>query len=120
VRVVISNGYNTTERLWLVHVMESTDVESLENIPDKYSLEQNYPNPFNPVTRIKFSLPQAEFVELKVYDILGNEIALIVNEFKAAGYHEVSFKSTSLPSGLYFYSIQAGGNSFVKKMLLLK
>lgn len=108
-----------------------SDIESdSEILPENFILEQNYPNPFNPTTKIKFSIPnigtqRAVSVQLKVYDVLGNEIATLINEEKSAGNYEVEFSSHSgagrnLPSGIYFYSLAAGNYSETKKMLLLK
>jgi hypothetical protein len=97
-------------------------------IVDRYYLEQNYTNPFNPTTIIKYQIPELSFVTLKVYDVLGNEIATLVNEEKSRGSYEVEFDALRLTSGIYFYRIQAGdpltssGQSFVetKKMILMK
>jgi len=88
----------------------------------KYSLQQNYPNPFNPTTTIAFSVPSNEFVTLKVYDVSGKEIAVLVNEYKKAGNYELQFSTSSLnlASGIYFYRLQAGNFTDVKKMVLLK
>lgn len=94
------------------------------NIPDKFSLEANFPNPFNPATEISYSLPQAGFVSLKVYDILGNLVAQLVNETKAAGYHHVRFDAGKLQSGVYIARIEVKSalQSFiqVRKMVYLK
>jgi len=106
-------------------------VKSLNEInPQSFSLEQNYPNPFNPTTKIKYTILSVgtsfmKFVKLKVYDILGNEIATLVNEEQPAGSYEVEFTSHSgearnLPSGVYFYRLQAGNYSKTMKMLLLR
>jgi len=89
-------------------------------IPYKYALEQNYPNPFNPLTTIKYSVPESGSVQLKVYDIIGNEVATLVNEIKAPGSHEVSFNAAQLTSGVYIYSLKAGNFAQIKKMILLK
>lgn len=80
----------------------------------------NYPNPFNPVTNIKFNLPMDIFVSLKIYDVLGREIKELVNEFKAAGRYSVTFDGSNFSSGIYYYKIEAGNFSQVKKMLLIK
>jgi hypothetical protein len=85
-----------------------------------YALEQNYPNPFNPSTKIKFQLPKDGFVTLKVYDILGKEIATLINEEKSQGKYEVNFNASSLSSGVYIYKIQAGDFVSSRKMILLK
>ncbi|NUN09302.1 MAG: T9SS type A sorting domain-containing protein [Ignavibacteriaceae bacterium] len=85
-----------------------------------FSLGDNYPNPFNPVTVIGFSIPVASEVSLKIYDILGNEVADLVNSAKTAGYHNVQFNSTGLASGVYFYQLRAGSFSQIKKMIIVK
>jgi len=92
-----------------------------------FNLEQNYPNPFNPSTNIGFRIADRGFVTLKVYDILGNEIATLVNEVLSAGEYEVEFNATShsgevrsLPSGIYFYQIKTGSFIQTKKMVLTK
>jgi len=89
-------------------------------IPREYSLEQNYPNPFNPSTKINFKLPQKEFVTVKVFNILGKEVAILINEQKEAGKHEVDFDASGLNSGVYFYRIDAGTFVETKKMILMK
>jgi hypothetical protein len=88
--------------------------------PSDFSLSQNYPNPFNPSTVIRYQLPVIGFVTLKVYDILGREIATLVNEEKPAGEYEVEFNGSNLPSGIYFYQLKAEQYSETKKMILLK
>ena len=99
----------------------STDITEIDNaVPTEFALEQNYPNPFNPSTSIRFSLPLANQVQLKVYNMLGQEVATLLNEFKNAGSYEVSFDAANLPSGVYVYAITAGSFSAVKKMMLLK
>ena len=81
---------------------------------------QNYPNPFNPATTIKYSIPELSFVILKVYDVLGNEIVALINEEIPAGSYEIEFNATDLPSGAYFYRLQAGSFVETKKMVLMK
>ncbi len=88
--------------------------------PDNFHLAQNYPNPFNPVTTIQFSIPQRSNVTMKVYDILGNEVATLVNEEKDRGVYMVSFNASGLASGIYFYKLQAGSFVETKKMILIK
>ncbi len=119
-----------------------TDIEDeLTNLPKKFALEQNYPNPFNPTTKIKFTIPtlpdrqagsplnpspyqgeenRERFITLKIYDILGNEIATLVNEQKSTGSYEVEFNSTGLSSGVYFYKLNSGSLTQTKKMVLIK
>ncbi|NOS84077.1 MAG: T9SS type A sorting domain-containing protein [Ignavibacteria bacterium] len=90
------------------------------NIPDNFSLGQNYPNPFNPQTKIKFSIMQTSFAEMKIFDILGREVKTLVNENLKAGEYEVSFNAANLPSGIYFYRLNAGEFMQTKKMVLIK
>ncbi|WP_304041493.1 T9SS type A sorting domain-containing protein [Ignavibacterium album] len=101
-----------------------TDVEDEKQIPTEFALEQNYPNPFNPSTKIRFSIPnvgtELALSVLKVYDILGNEVATLVNEEKPAGVYEVEFNASQLSSGIYFYKLSAGSFTEVKKMTVLK
>jgi hypothetical protein len=85
-----------------------------------FNLEQNYPNPFNPTTTLSFVIGHRSFVTLKVYDVLGNEIATLVNEEKPAGSYEVEFDAKDLTSGIYFYQLRAGEFSQTKKMILMK
>ena len=89
-------------------------------LPDKFELSQNYPNPFNPTTLIKYSLPKAGNVSLKVYNVLGKEVATLVNGYQTAGNYKVEFNARGLASGLYFYRLTAGDFVSVKKMMLLK
>ncbi len=89
-------------------------------IPKEYNLSQNYPNPFNPVTMIKFALPKASYVKLKVYDIIGREVANLVDEQKSAGTYLVDFNASSFTSGVYFYRLEANGYVEVKRMVVLK
>jgi len=94
-------------------------------IVDEFKLFQNYPNPFNPSTKIKFTIPYVETghapsVQLKVYDVLGNEITTLVSEEKPAGSYEVEFNASLLPSGVYFYQLKAGSYIETKKMILMK
>ncbi len=98
-----------------------TDVGYEENpITNEFELEQNYPNPFNPITNIRFRIVDFGFITLKVYDILGNEVATLVNEEPSAGEYEVEFDGTGIPSGIYFYQLKSGNFVQTKKMLLLK
>jgi len=99
----------------------TTAVEEIGGtLPAGYSLSQNYPNPFNPTTTIEFSLPQSGFVSLRVFDLLGQEIATLVNEEKAAGSYRATFDASNLPSGTYFYALKTAGYSSAKKMAILK
>ena len=98
----------------------TTGIEQFSEIPEKFNLEQNYPNPFNPSTTISFSIPSSGFTSLKVYDILGKEVATLVNEEKQSGTYEVKFDAASLSSGIYFYTLTAELFSQTKKMILMK
>jgi hypothetical protein len=83
-------------------------------------MEQNYPNPFNPTTKIKYQIAKAGFVNLQVYDVLGNEVVTLINKEMQAGSYEVEFDASILPSGIYYYTLNAGEFSQTKKMILLK
>ncbi|MBN1633246.1 MAG: T9SS type A sorting domain-containing protein [Ignavibacteria bacterium] len=89
-------------------------------IPDEYNLGQNFPNPFNPSTKIQFDLPENGFVSLKVYDMLGREVAVLVNDYESAGSYIVDFNGSRLSSGIYYYRIETGSYAEVRKMILLK
>ncbi len=98
----------------------SNSAEVSIQAPAKFSLDQNYPNPFNPSTKINYSIPEKSFISLKVYDILGKEVAALVNEQKPAGSYEVNFNASGLASGIYIYKLESGGNILTRKMLLMK
>ena len=99
-----------------------------QHLPTEFALEQNYPNPFNPSTTFRYSIPTQSKVVIKVYDILGNEIATLMDEEKSVGTYELTWNAANLPSGVYFYQLRAvdpstsSGQGFIntKKMLLLK
>lgn len=97
-----------------------TDVTAVEGLPEQFSLSQNYPNPFNPSTRIEYQLPHKEFVSLRVFDVLGREVALLVNEVQSPGTHSVEFSATGLASGVYFYRLESGGFVETKRLVLLR
>ncbi len=96
-----------------------TEVEDI-NQPFSYSLEQNYPNPFNPSTTIKYQIPELSFVSLKVFDVLGNEIEILINEEKLVGTYKLTWNADQLTSGAYFYQLKAGNFVETKKMILIK
>jgi len=89
-------------------------------LPNQFALYQNYPNPFNPSTTISYDLPTNDFVTLKIYDVLGNEITTLVNEQQQAGYHKINFDAFSLSSGMFFYTLQSGNKFLTNKMILIK
>ena len=90
------------------------------NVPSQFVLEQNYPNPFNPSTKIQFSIVHRQLTIVKVYDVLGREVATLVNAVKEPGTYTVEFDASSLASGVYFYRLQAGTYVETRKLLLLK
>ncbi|MBA4407232.1 hypothetical protein C0389_08165 [bacterium] len=128
-RINAKNNIGTSDwsQIWKFTTVNVVSVNEHE-LPLDFRLIQNYPNPFNPSTKINFSIPNSQFVTLKVYDILGRELATLVNEEKLPGTYEVKFDGSTLPSGIYFYRLQAGnpslgsgqGYSETKKLLLLK
>lgn len=100
---------------------QTTNVNNISNeVADAYELHQNYPNPFNPVTNIKFSIVESGLVSLKVYDVLGKEVAVLLNENKQAGVYEYQFDASRLSSGIYFYTLQSGDFIQTKRMTLVK
>jgi hypothetical protein len=94
--------------------------EHSQSTPNNFALEQNYPNPFNPSTVISYQLPVNSMVSLKIYDLLGREIATLVNEEQSAGWKEVKWNASAFSSGFYFYKLQTGNFVDVKKMLVVK
>lgn len=101
-------------------LVTSVDENPTADIPASFSLKQNYPNPFNPSTNIEFGIAKSEFVSLKVYNMLGQEIAVLVNEQRQAGSHTATFDAHKLPSGVYYYRLQSGSFSETRKMVLMK
>jgi hypothetical protein len=99
---------------------EYSDVVEVENVPTEFTLYQNYPNPFNPTTKIRYQLPKESNVTIKIYDVLGSEVATLLNENKEAGVYEVEFNVDNLSSGTYIYKINADNFVQTKKMVLLK
>lgn len=124
--MVIYAWENWENSAWQNHIqllftyVPITNVEDEIINPDKFSLLQNYPNPFNPTTRIQYSIGSMQHLKLKVYDVLGNEVATLVNEYKPAGSYEVEFDASGLTSGVYFYKLQAESFIETKKMILLR
>jgi hypothetical protein len=112
--VVINNVFGVKDSV-------ATGIKQVgNNIPSQFTLSQNYPNPFNPSTIIKYSVPKAQLVTLKVYNLLGQEVATLVNNQQNAGNYEVTFSADKLASGIYFYTLNAGNFVSTKKMILLK
>jgi len=115
------NDFGRAYNFTFSHKLIVTGVASpVVGVPAVYSLSQNYPNPFNPSTTIKYELPKTSMVRLSVYDILGREVSVLVNERKNAGAYEVKCDAASLSSGVYLYRLQAGEFTQTKRMLLLR
>jgi hypothetical protein len=115
------NGAYSIGEIYVYGVPRGTDVAMLNSeIPKTYSLSQNYPNPFNPVSKIRYDLPQESNVSLKIYDVLGREVKVLVDAKQTVGSYEVEFNAAKYSSGLYFYRITAGNFVQTKKMMLLK
>ena len=114
----------TSQGVWIRSINDTVTTTAVNESkimnPTVFMLFQNYPNPFNPITIIKYDLPKAGRVTLKIYDVLGRKVATLINEEKPAGRYQVEFNGSSFASGVYFYRIQAGNYSSVKKMILLK
>lgn len=106
---------------WILKTINSVVVGIEDEMqPQTFSLEQNYPNPFNPVTKIKFTLASNEYTTLKVYDIIGKEISTLVNNQMEKGHYEINFDASNLPSGVYLYTLNAGGYKETRKMILMR
>ncbi|MCB9247329.1 MAG: T9SS type A sorting domain-containing protein [Ignavibacteriales bacterium] len=96
------------------------ELDFTNEIPNKFNLAQNYPNPFNPSTTISFALPTASEVQLSVYNILGQQVATLVNEVKNAGTYKVNWDASNLSSGVYIYRLRAGAQVLTNRMILMK
>lgn len=111
-----------SDGLWYIDISSWTGIgdDPAPNLPAAYQLDQNYPNPFNPATTIRYQLPAAGRVVLKIFNILGSEVATLIDENKPAGEHSVEFDAGTLPSGYYIYQIKSNGFESAKKMLLIR
>ena len=118
--ILITHNAGTQDTVAVTGNGTSTGVEDNLEMSAKYSLGQNYPNPFNPATTISYQLPEKGSVSLKVYDVLGKEIATVVNGLQEAGYYTVQFDASKFSTGIYFYRFQAHNYTEMKKMLLMK
>lgn len=98
----------------------SVELDNSKPLPKEFALEQNYPNPFNPATKISWQSPVSGNQTLKIYDILGNEVATLVNQFLEAGSYYTEFNASQLTSGIYIFRLQVGDKVFTKKMTLMK
>jgi hypothetical protein len=118
----VNAGFKNPSKKWdsvMVNI-SLTDIGENHTNPNAFKLYDNYPNPFNPSTTLRYSIPEASFTTIKIYDALGNEVSSLVNETKTAGTYEVEFNATDLSSGIYYYSLQAGSFIETKKMILMK
>jgi hypothetical protein len=125
ITIHISNGtgFANVGSFALIDQLSFTDpsaVEQINGLPQDYNLSQNYPNPFNPTTKIEYNLPEQSVVQLKVYDILGNEVASLVNEEQSAGTYRADFIANNLASGFYVAQLRAGNFTKTIKMTLMK
>ncbi len=112
-------NFDVSDDVFQIDILPSVN-EEFRGIPKDYTLIQNYPNPFNPVTKIYYGVPQTSYVELTVFDLLGNEIVKLISNEKVTGYHSVDFDASNYNSGIYFYRLQAGDFIETKKMVLIK
>jgi hypothetical protein len=120
VTVQATDGQLSTTTTQYIAASDITDVQKLNDIPTVYSLSQNYPNPFNPTTFIQFGIPKEGFVKLSVFNVIGQEIKVLVNENMSAGNYKINFDASKLNSGMYLYRIETKNYTSVKKMLLVK
>jgi hypothetical protein len=117
---VVMNTSPTTQAIYSYTASSATEVAAQTKLPLHYSLEQNYPNPFNPSTTIRFQMPSKGFVTLRIYDIIGREVATLLDGFQEAGTHDVKFDAFNLPSGIYLYRFTSGTYTETKKLVLIK
>ena len=111
---------STVIRNIVLQSLEAIHLQPDNIVPSQYYLSQNHPNPFNPTTTIKYGLPKESKVTLKIFNILGQEVATLVDEHQPAGYHQITWDAAGHSSGIYFYKIQAGEFQKIRKMILLK
>ena len=111
-RISENNGTN--------ELVSSLKVRDNDSRPTEFMLYQNYPNPFNPSTIITYQIKESNYVQLKVYDVLCHEVALLVDKVQPAGYYQITFDGNNLSDGIYFYRLQTGNYVDVKKMVLVK
>jgi hypothetical protein len=117
----LSEAKELTEFIMMDKFEEVMSIEEDEKVvPSEHNLSQNYPNPFNPTTIIKYSIPQESLVSLKIYNLIGEEVATLVGETQTIGNYKIEFNATALPSGVYFYKLQADSFVETKKMVLMK
>lgn len=113
-------GCNSPAEVLATPCETSTGVEAPSDVPEHVVLAANYPNPFNPQTAIRYGLPEPASVRLVVFDAMGRRVHVLVEEYQAAGWHEVVFDGGNLPSGVYFYRLEAGAFKTSRRMLLIR
>ena len=118
--ILSHEDHEMMRRFEVVAALPKENYVVVDNIPNDFSLSQNYPNPFNPSTTINFNVPLSSFVTLKVFNSMGEEIGSLINQVIPKGKHQVNFDASNLPSGIYFYKLQAGNFNEIKKMMLVK
>jgi len=118
--VDVQNGWLTADGGKICRYTGTTDISDDINSINKFELQQNYPNPFNPSTKISWQSPVSGHQTLKVYDVLGNEVASLINEYKPAGNYQINFDASNLSSGIYFYQLKTGSFIQTRKMTLIK
>jgi hypothetical protein len=125
--LAVSSGYDNVTNTFTPIYRTATFTNSSEvnnevvaGLPEKFDLKPNYPNPFNPSTRISFDLPESAEVRLTVFDVLGRQVATLVNQPMKAGSHTVNFDAQRLASGVYIYRLEAGSFSMTRNMMLIK
>jgi hypothetical protein len=122
--ISLNDASDFSECAWIYNIVQIDPPLSVDDpaarIVENYRLEQNFPNPFNPTTRISFNLVKSQDVKLVVYNLLGEEIAVLLNEGKAAGEHTVNFDASQLSSGLYFYTLSSADFQETRKMVLMR
>jgi hypothetical protein len=116
----VSEGSPADDYVWVFIITEPTGIRSDDREVTSFHLDQNYPNPFNPSTTISYAIPKSGFVQLKVYNILGQEVATLVSEIKKQGLHKINFDASALASGVYTYRIKSGDFTAARKFILLK
>ena len=123
-KLICASGFSTgylSQTEILTDTLSTVGILNINsNNPEKFFLSQNYPNPFNPATKINYELRVTNYVSIKVYDLLGNEISSLVNKKQNAGKYEIEFDGSNLSSGVYFYKIVSGDFIAVKRMVLMK
>ncbi len=117
---LVSNPSQFYELDFRANTSQTIGITNISSIAKEFSLSQNYPNPFNPNTKINFSIPKSDYVSLRVYDMLGREVKVLVSENLSAGEYQTDFNAKGLASGMYYYSLRAGEYVDVKKMVLVK